>query len=51
MKERDVTPELQSAPPVADAPVKEWHEPVLTILPANKAESGALPGGDVSFSS
>ena len=51
MEERDLTPQLQPAPAAADASVKEWHEPVLTIMPANSAETGTHTAGDVSFSS
>ena len=51
MEERDLTPQLQPAPAAADASIKEWHEPLLTIMPAHSAETGAIAGGDASFSS
>ncbi|WP_375312337.1 hypothetical protein WHZ77_03090 [Bradyrhizobium sp. A5] len=38
--------------PSADAPVKDWHKPVLTIAPASNAENlpGGFPDAGIDFS-
>jgi hypothetical protein len=51
MQVHDGTTEQRPTVPVAEAPVKEWRKPVLTIMPANSAESGIAVGGEFSFSS
>jgi hypothetical protein len=51
MQVHDGTTEQRSTVPVAEAPVKEWRKPVLTIMPANGAELGMFAIGDTSISS
>jgi len=36
----------------AEAPVKEWRKPILTIIPANSAENspGSTPDAGVDYS-
>jgi hypothetical protein len=52
MQVHDGTTEQRSTVPVAEAPVKEWRKPVLTVMPANGAEFLLSVGHDgSSFSS
>jgi hypothetical protein len=51
MQEPEGNTERQTKAAEAETPVKEWHKPVLTVMPIGSAEFGVLAGGDVSGSS